>query len=441
MVASILKMFSRRPFIIIAALVPIVFLAIMLILKSVNVPNWDEWEMVPIFMRIHAGHLFLMDFWRQHNEHRIIIPNIILVTTAYFTRWNLITENFLNLGVAIASFLIILKVLKTTGVEFKQKSSCLLIFLVSLIWFSLVQSDNWLWGWEIEWFLNVLGVSIVAYCLSRIKSQRQSFSVRQLGLLLLGGVIAQYSLGNGTLVWPIVVLILLYMKVPLKQIAAVIITGAITTFFYYYHYTNTDSGFLKLVSHQSTVFARYFFIYLGRPLNFEHNITPILGLVIFTVFIGLSASLLIRRSDIFKKLIPWVYLGTYAIGSAFITGLARISFGTTEAYVSRYTTISSLLLVSVVVMLYFSRDVIKTLAKSAYSMLAMASVACVFFLVLGNYYWGFHSFDSHSQTLKAEQQCTHMLNPSTACLLTAYPNASVVSDRLDYLKQIHWGGY
>ena len=98
--------------------------------------------------------------------------------------------------------------IKDHRLEFKQKSSCLLIFLVSLIWFSLVQSDNWLWGWEIEWFLNVLGVSIVAYCLSRIKSQRQSFSVRQLGLLLLGGVIAQYSLGNGTLVWPIVVLIL-----------------------------------------------------------------------------------------------------------------------------------------------------------------------------------------------------------------------------------------
>ncbi len=397
--------------------------------------------MVPIFIHIHAGHLYWMDFWRQHNEHRIIIPNIILTAVAYFTRWNLITENFLNLGVAIASFLIILRVLKTTGIEFKQKSSCVLIFLVSLIWFSLVQSDNWLWGWEIEWFLNVLGVSIVAYCLSQIKSQRSSFSIRQLGLLLFGGIVAQYSLGNGTLIWPIVILILFYMRVPLKQITTVFITGAMTTFFYYFHYTNNDKGFLKLVSHQPIIFARYFFTYLGRPLNFEHNITPILGLVIFTLFVGLSITLLVRRRELFNKLIPWVYLGLYAIGSAFITGLARISYGTTEAYVSRYTTISSLLLVSVVVMLYFSRDVIKVLAKSTYYTLAMASVVCVFFLVLGNYYWGFHSFDSHNQVLKNEQQCTRLPNPSTDCLLTAYPNANAVSNRLDYLKQIHWGGY
>jgi len=441
MITRWFKVLNKRPFITVVALLPVLLLGIMLVLKSVNVPNSDEWELVPIFQHIHTGHIYWMDFWRQHNEHRIIIPNIVLVTTAYFTHWNLIVENFINIVIAIASFSVILKVLKITGIEFKQKSSLVLIFLVSLIWFSLVQSDNWLWGWEIEWFLNVLGVTVVAYCLSRLKAQRLGFSIKHLGLLLLGGVIAQYSLGNGTLIWPILVIVLLFRRIPLKQIAAVFLTGSISTLFYYLHYTNLDKGSLKFVSHNLIGFAKYFFTYLGGPLGLEHRLTPILGLVLFMVFVGMCTVLITRQKELFNKLIPWVCLGLYAIGSAFITGLARLSLGPSEAASSRYTTIASLLLISVVVMLYHCRGKVKSVTRKFYPSLAVVGVLLVFSLVLLNDFIGFRNMNDLNRSLKAQQQCTHLLNPTTACLLSTYPNPTIVSGRLNYLKQVHWAGY
>jgi len=134
-------------------------------------------------------------------------------------------------------------------------------------------------------------------------------------------------------------------------------------------------------------------------------------------------------------------MGLYAIASSMATAMSRMGLGLGQAYTSRYTTISSLLLVATVVICVESRGIFKVWFKGLYRPIAFFVTIAVFGLVLLNVAWGIHGSNIRSRELTDSKACTHTAQPSQACLLYAYPNAEVVQGRLDYLKQIHWGGY
>ena len=418
-------------------LLPVLLVAALIYTKSVNVPFWDEWELVPIFQHLHGGHFFWLDFWQQHNEHRLLFPTTALVSLAYLTHWNLQVECAVNLAVAIASFLLL------KSIAFKSAASkreALLLFLLALVWFSPVQVENWLWGWQLEWFMNVLGVMIFAFGLARIKGKRLSRG--NLALVLGGGIIAQYSLGNGTLVWPIALAALIYMGVVLRDVLIVGLTGVLTTFLYYFHYVNPPGGPSKTLALKEPLrFGEYVIGYLGRPLSNSHRPALAIGLLLLTVFAALSIYLLVCHKAVFRQCVPWAALGLYAIGSAMITGLARLGFGVPEAYSSRYTTISSLLLVSVIMLCWQSRGVLRKFSAGTYRVAMPIMVLALFCLVGIEWGWGFHAADTQHAKLATIHQCSSVPQPTADCLLLTYPSAAAVTPRLQFIKSQHWGGY
>lgn len=420
---------------------PIIFIGVLILIKSVNVPVLDQWELVPVIEHTQTGHLTLGDFWKQHNEHRIFFPQIVMLASALVTHWNTQVECFIGLAIAVASFVLLVKIIKQTTAlsRLNGKLLALLVFMASLIWFSPVQMENWLWGWQIQWFMNVFGVVLTAYCLSKIN--RSTLSLKYLALILSGGILAQYSLGNGTLIWPIVIAVLIYKKIDRQKIMLVAGTGIATTALYYWQYVNSSQFSKTLAIHEPISYVNYVLTYFGRPLTFFHRLAAFLGLISLIIFLGLNFYLFTKQRKLFNTLIPWGVLGFYAIGSGVITGLARLDLGVSEAYSSRYATISSLLLLSCLVMLFASRKIIKGLIGRHYDLLAKTVVASTTLLIMANMAWGVHSANSRSHELKSSRECTHLSNPSPECLLLTYPNVTVVADRLNYLKQIHWAGY
>lgn len=418
-------------------LLPLIFLVFLLCARTVNVPFWDEWELVPIFQHLHAGHFFFNDFWQQHNEHRLLFPTLALVGLANLTGWNLQVESFVSLAVAAGSFGLLWKL--TGAGKLGSKREVLLTLLLALIWFSPVQVENWLWGWQLEWFMNVLGVMLAAYGISRIK--RRQLDNKILAMILAGGILAQYSLGNGTLVWPIIVVILLYKRVKPVQTLVAALTGLVTTGLYYHHYANPAEPSKTLALNQPLHYVEYVLGYLGRPLSFYHKPAMAIGLALVVAFIWLNVYLFAKQRSAFDKNLAWVFLGLYAIGSSLITGLARLGFGVSEAYSSRYTTISSLLLVSVIVTGWNNRAVLRRLAGDYYKIIWPPVVLGLFGLVLIESAWGVHAANTKYQQLLVSRQCTHVAAPTASCLLTVYPNQTIVTGRLIYIKSIHWGGY
>ncbi len=374
----------------------------------------------------------------QHNEHRLLIPTFVLVYLAYLTHWNLIIESLVSLFVAIVSFGFLFNIINLDK-KVRIRSSATLLLLISLIWFSPVQLENWLWGWQLEWFLNIFGVILVAYGL--FKSKGNELSITDLLLILLGGIIAQFSLGNGTLVWPIVAVILCYKRVKIEKILITAITGIVTTFLYYYHYSNQGESLKTSLLKNPVHFAEYFFGYLGRSLSFYHKPSMLIGLFLVVTYISINIYLLVKNKKEFSKNLPWVFLGAYAICTAFITGIARLNFGTSESLASRYTTISMLLVISVIMLTWNNRSTVKKYLKVNYKPIYQVTVIGIFSLVLIEFGWGIHSAKTEHQQRLLVKICTHVNSPTSKCLLSTYPNAHIVSGRLLYIKSLSWGGY
>ena len=161
--------------------VPAVLAGALIARYAVNTRFSDEWELVPVLGHLHAGHFVWQDFWAQHREHRALFPVLLLAGLAQLDSWNIVAECFASLVVAVLAFLVLARAARRTGIG---SFGVLLVF--SLIWFSPVQWENWLWGWEVEWFLNVLGVTMVVWALSCRLGAR--LDRRGLAVLVAGGV-------------------------------------------------------------------------------------------------------------------------------------------------------------------------------------------------------------------------------------------------------------
>lgn len=418
---------------------PIIFLGLLILRRAVNMVYWDEWELTSIFQHIHSGHIYWSDFWAQHNEHRLLFPTIILVFLAQLTHWNIVVECMVSLAVAVTSFYFLLRTFNATS-KIPSERPIILVFLLSIVWFSPVQVENWLWGWQLEWFLSVFGVMLVAFSLSKVKNR--VLSKWTLLMLLAGGVLAQYSLGNGTLVWPIALVALLYQRLRIKQVAVIAVTAITTTSLYYWGYTTpVGAPSRTLALEQKFNYIKFVLLYLGRPLAYLHQPALLAGFMLVVVFTVSSVCLFMRDQAKFKKAIPWIFLGLYSIASAMVTGLARLGFGVLESTSSRYTTISSLLLISTIILCWHAREEFEKLMPRAFRTVAALITPLVFIGVLSNAAWGVHSFGRQHAILQYTKDCTQQVSPPDACLLTTYPSAPLAKLRIDFLKSIHWVGY
>ncbi|HZS38481.1 MAG TPA: hypothetical protein VFF06_16715, partial [Polyangia bacterium] len=64
------------------ALVPAIALAAFVWRFGVDVPYWDQWELVPLLKGAHDGTLRAADFFALHNEHRLVVPRLIMLGLA-----------------------------------------------------------------------------------------------------------------------------------------------------------------------------------------------------------------------------------------------------------------------------------------------------------------------------------------------------------------------
>lgn len=419
--------------------VPAVAIGVMIAAWAVNMPSWDEWEMVPVLAHLHAGHFVWADFWNQHNEHRVLFPTLLLAGLAQLDNWNIVVECLCSLAVAALSFALVVGTARRTRI-----ASAGFLIVASVIWFSPAQWDNWLWGWQIEWFMNVLGLMAVVFVLAQLAGG--TLRARSVALLIGGGVLAQFSLAGGTLVWPIALAVMVLMGAERRHVLAVVGAGAIALIANYWHYTSGDSQGPSQVLHHPTYYVHYVLNYLGSPLQIPGSATtaPIAGALVLVLFLAANALLVRLNRQAFVRMLPWSALGTYAIGNAIVTGVARVRFGSAQALASRYTTISSLLILATAALLLTlhrqlrgARTEWRVDLARAVPVIAVAGLA----LVLANWAEGIRSAHTRHVNLLGVAACTRAPSPSASCLMGTYPRADVVAPRLAYLKMRHWAGY
>jgi hypothetical protein len=355
-----IRKFSRWQFVgaLSLMLLPPVFLVVLLAHYGVNAPFWDQWELVHLIQKLHQGTLNLADLYSQHNEHRILFPRLIMLGLAEATHWNTAVEPFVNVTLALGSAALLISMLWKSLVHHLGRSVVTILSgLVIWLMFSPVQWENWLWGWQIQWFLSILGSVATIYFIAHQPRQWPRWS----GLLSAGvaATIATYSLANGMFVWFIALAMLIIYREPARRWLAWAASSALVIGSYYINYVNPPYHPSKtLFLHHPKAFIEYVLVYLGRPLGADFHMVMVVGAAILGLFLVSSGYLIVRRRQQLNNTLPWLAVAAYAGVGAVTTAISRLGLGIEQAFSSRYTTVSSLFTISTLV--------IATLALKAY---------------------------------------------------------------------------
>ena len=327
-----------------AYLTPIALLIWFVSRFSLNVPYWDQWALVNLFDKVGAGSASFGDFFAQHNEHRIFFPKIIFVILAFASKWNVHIEQGFSVFLAIVTFFLMYKIAESSSNSHRSLFH-LFNILNCFFLFSLVQFENWLWGFQIAWFLINTCVTLAVFVLTVPKKLSPNL---RLSLSALCCFIASFSSAHGLFSWLALIPSVVSVEGNAKQRKIRLLLWGVLFALSCVAYR---VGYSKPGHHPDIFFffkepldtIRYFLRLLGTPIinRSISGLIILLSFVLFNIY-----SIWKYRSDFARNLTPWLSIGWFSILFALITTIGRASFGIQQAASSRYTTVSILLIIS-----------------------------------------------------------------------------------------------
>ncbi len=430
-----------------AILLPPALVVIAIGRYAVDVPFWDQWALVEPLRKLYASQLSFSDLWAQHNEHRIVLPRLVMLALDWASRWNILYELYANVAFALLTFLFLWKLLRTTLHQISPTFALMLAVLSSMFTFSLAQWENWTWGWQVAFFMNALGGVVAVWSLSRWPADWRGPAVA-FGAALF----SIFSSANGLVllgILPLGVLLGRQSRRDVVALALAVLGGAVLWLYF--------TGYAKPAHHPDPLYfmahpAEYLafvLVYLGAPVGaWRPKPALVFGLLGLLVLCGSAGWLWWRAPASRSVILPWLLLAVYAVGSGAATGLGRAGFGTNQALASRYTTFSGLFWIS----LFVVGAVAFTLAfprGGAHGRLALPAAAVValltVFVGIGYAITSSRAYSvlkiHHARLLKSKDCLLYYTRASDTCLETVYPSASDVREWARTLERLRLGPF
>ena len=318
---------------------------------GVNVIFRDQWEMVSKFGLLSAGTLSFWELWEPHNVHRFLFPRIAMLALGTITEWNSVAEMYLIL-LCLFVTLGVLWLAFGTGYRWGP----LLFVPVAFMVFTLNQSENMLWGYQIT-FAFTQTFSVLALYLLHLSGRggKWQFAVP---VALASGIVAAFSAIQGLLVWPAGLLQILISPLERRAkrvlAAAWSLTGIVVWVVFFVDYeprgeatsspfgllTNPAAGaerFLSLLGNS---------LFLGNPLFGQRAFALANGLLL--VGLAVVGLRLVYKDRKLGRYSFWVSL----LAFSFLV-LLSITAGRNESQVmaERFVTFSILVTISVYIVL------------------------------------------------------------------------------------------
>lgn len=438
--------FNRRIYLLISYLLPVVLIFWFVSKFSVNVPYWDEWGLVNFFDKVASGNAIFADYFAQNNEHRMFFPKIIFLILAFSSRWNITVEMYFSIFLAIVSFCA-LYIVATHSQKQDPKWLHLFNLVTCTLVFSLVQSENWLWGFQVAWFF--INTCVILAILFLVVPKKLLPSQR----LLLAAIccfIASFSSAHGLLSWIAVIPTVLCIEGNARQkrmrIFLWILLFLLSLLIY-------QIGYVKPSAHPDILFfvkqpliaVTYLLTLLGKSVGNVIIPAAMTGLIILFNFVFFNISCLKNYKTAFARdAAPWLSLGWFAILFALMTTVGRAGFGIDQAKSSRYTSVAILLVIAVLQMWRLSIEY-KQKQKTKKSYIIPTSIFFVSFLI-----WIFNSSSEITQAKHTWEQrargetcleVIHFIDKSinqqtNNCLNSIFPDPAVLKDMAETLPKI-----
>ena len=297
-------------------------------------PYWDGWTQIEY---AHQPHPALWDWlWAQHNEHRLLIPNLFLLTDL---RWFGARQEFLLIsifGVQLLHLLLLswsMHVLGGWHGAVWRTGTGLAAFCL----FCPSQWENLVWGFQTCFVLPGLfaTLSFIGLVLYWTRSR-----AKYLVLCIAAALGATYSLSSGNLLGPLLVLAAVLLRLRLAALVTLVVAGTISASVYLYDYVPTHAMSTRPTLGRA---LQYLAVYFGSAwVPSSVPLAELIGIVglastLFLLF-WLRRYVKVRRPFSVELALTLLF----CVGTALITAMARAGFGLSHAFTSRYQTVSLL---------------------------------------------------------------------------------------------------
>ena len=326
---------------------------------ALNIIRGDQWSDIQLIADSYSGHLSFSDLWAQHNENRILFPNLIVLLLSRTTNLNVLVEEYVGAAMLIASTgLLIFAHRRRVGLAW------IYYWPVALLMLSFVQFENTLWGFQLAWYLVLLAVAVTFTVLDR-----PILTWWWLTLAIVSAVVASYSSLQGLIVWPTGLLLLYYRSRPKPFTIGWIAAAAVTVALYVVNYVN--GGDSSVVGHPMAA-LQFYFVGVGDVIGVSISGSGamsaallVLGLVIFALSIWVLVAYCRGRDETTGMPIAaaLIVFGLLFVG-LFTDG--RLPSGLPAAAASRYRTFDLLIVVGLY-MAVLDRWALRSTVKAAES--------------------------------------------------------------------------
>lgn len=342
---------------------------------AVNSMLWDDFLFGAEWVAWERGELNWQELFGVHMEHRQVIARSLSLILHQIFDEDIRAQNALSLIFLWATAGMMLWLLRYS-VGSLRGGNWWLAFAMMVAMFSPIQWQTLLWAITFALF-----ISMAFFTASLLPWFTKIGNRAAFGFSFFFALLATISFANGLLVWGLVPVAILLARphVPWKSrfrmLALWGVGGGFVVGLYFSDFGNSvnsayayGQGAENTLAHSASFAFHYPLRLLGfvsaleggnlsRGLPFESiTVASVLGSVLLFVFASTSVATILRtRSEGFSelpKVLPWLLLGAFSIGTATLIGFGRMWVGDSlaQAISARYTTHAILLTASVPVL-------------------------------------------------------------------------------------------
>lgn len=314
----------------------------MVIVSYSRLPYADGWDEVGA-AAYGSSQLNPAWLWVQHSEHRLIIPKIFLAADLSLFH---ASQKFLLASIFLIQLLHLILLSWSMRVLGGWRGTVWRtgVGLAAFCLFCPSQWENFVWGFQVCFVLPGLFVTASVVGLLLYWTDSRPHSWVWLVVANLAALGATYSLANGNLLWPILIVAAILLRLRLPATLSFVLTGVISSALYLFHYVRPPWHADPVSSLGDPVrVLKYLAGYFGSSwVRFNIHLAGLLGLaglgIALAVTLGFWSSIRNRRAFAIQLVLTLLF----CVGTAFVTALGRLNFGVSQSFASRYQTVALL---------------------------------------------------------------------------------------------------
>jgi hypothetical protein len=380
-------------FLLLCALLPLVFVIAFVTQRGVDMPLMDDWENASIIaVKTADGTLTLSDLFRQYVSHRMVFTNLYTAIMTVLAQWPIkFTLYFIVFQATLC-----LAMLGALLAKDAPRSVPVVLVAFSVLMFSVRQNINWLLSTQTSWFFVLLFFLAAMVVLRFMRPGWRPVILA--AVLSVCGVFSTLH-GFAGLAVLFVYMGLLGYRQPKYFIFWIVITLASAALFLsgYNLTAGAPEDMASGIAGAPWRIPLYLITYLGNPFVIvDGNFWPLAAAIGVTgiLLLIVNAAFLFRRFGSIRPIATWIIISLWAVTSGFLTSIGRGHYfpepNPRHPLLDRYVLPSTFLWFGVIVLVVLAlREINRSHGSAGRTLLTVINVGVMVILV-GLFGWTTH---------------------------------------------------